>query len=226
MKNIFRSLRNAFLTGVIVILPLSVTIVIISLLLDRIGTPASNFFFFYLDPAWQDMPIVKLSLEFLSVLVVLLLITLFGYGSRLVLGRMLLSSFESILNNLPFINTVYRTVKQIVDTFSHEKRAVFQEVALLEYPRKQSYVLGFLTNKAKGETQEKTGEEIVNIFVPTTPNPTSGFLLMIPEGDVTRLEMSVADGMKLIISGGAVVPKKIAGETIKINNPSAAEAPQ
>ena len=124
MKNIFRSLRNAFLTGVIVILPLSVTIVIISLLLDRIGTPASNFFFFYLDPAWQDMPIVKLSLEFLSVLVVLLLITLFGYGSRLVLGRMLLSSFESILNNLPFINTVYRTVKQIVDTFSHEKRAV------------------------------------------------------------------------------------------------------
>jgi uncharacterized membrane protein len=226
MKNIFRSLRNAFLTGVIVILPLSVTIVIISLLLDRIGTPASNFFFFYLDPAWQDMPIAKLGLEFLSVLVVLLLITLFGYGSRLVLGRMLLRSFERILNNLPFINTVYRTVKQIVDTFSHEKKAVFQEVVLLEYPRKKSYVLGFLTNKAKGETQEKTGEEIVNIFVPTTPNPTSGFLLMIPEGDVTRLKMSVADGMKLIISGGAVVPQKIAGETIKINNPSAAEAPE
>lgn len=223
MKHIFRSIRNAFLTGVIVILPLSVTIVVINVLLDRVGTPASKFFFFYLDPSWRDMPIMQLGLEVLSILVVLLLITLFGYGSRLVLGRILLGSFERILDSLPFINTVYRTVKQIVDTFSQQKKAVFQEVVLLEYPRKQSYVLGFLTSKARGETQSVTGEEIVNVFVPTTPNPTSGFLLMIPEGDVKRLDMSVADGMKLIISGGAVVPQHSSSEAVTINNPPAIE---
>ncbi len=226
MKQILRSIRNAFLTGVIVILPLSVTIVVINVLLDRVGTPASNFFFFYLDPAWRDMPVVQLGLEVLSIFVVLLLITLFGYGSRLVLGRMILGSFERILDNLPFINTVYRTVKQIVDTFSQQKKAVFQEVVLLEYPRKKSYVLGFLTSKARGETQSVTGEEIVNVFVPTTPNPTSGFLLMLPQEDVTRLDMSIAEGMKLIISGGAVVPKHETGEAVTINNPPAAEAPQ
>jgi uncharacterized membrane protein len=226
MKHIFRSIRNAFLTGVIVILPLSVTIVVINVLLDRVGTPASNFFFFYLDPAWRDMPVVQFGLEVLSILVVLLLITFFGYGSRLVLGRMVLGSFERILDSLPFINTVYRTVKQIVDTFSQQKKAVFQEVVLLEYPRKQSYVLGFLTSKARGETQSVTGEEIVNVFVPTTPNPTSGFLLMIPEGDIKRLDMSIAEGMKLIISGGAVVPSHDSGKAVTINNPPAIEAPK
>ena len=172
------------------------------------------------------MPVVKLGLEVLSVMVVLLLITLLGYGSRLVLGRLLLNSFERILGGLPFINTVYRTVKQIVDTFSEQKKAVFQEVVLIEYPRKQSYVLGFLTSKARGETQSVTGEEIVNIFVPTTPNPTSGFLLMLPEADIKRLDMSIAEGMKLIISGGAVVPSHTAGDAVNIENPPAAEAPK
>ena len=224
MKDIFRSLRNAFLTGVIVILPLSVTVVIISVLLDRVGPPASNFFFFYLDPTLRNLPMMELGLEVLSVFVVLLLITLFGYASRLVLGRIILGSFERILSALPFINTVYRTVKQIVDTFSQQKRAVFQEVVLLEYPRKNSYVLGFLTNKAKGEPQAVTGEVIVNVFVPTTPNPTSGFLLMIPEKDITHLEMSIADGMKLIISGGAVVPSHEDASPVQIQNPEAAEA--
>jgi uncharacterized membrane protein len=199
---------------------------VINLLLDRVGTPASNFFFFYLDPTWRDMPVVQLSLEVLSIFVVLLLITLFGYGSRLVLGRMLLRSFERILDSLPFINTVYRTVKQIVDTFGQQNKAVFQEVVLLEYPRKQSYVLGFLTSKARGETQSVTGEEIVNVFVPTTPNPTSGFLLMIPEQDIRRLDMSVADGMKLIISGGAVVPGHPGGEALEIQNPPAVKTPK
>ena len=96
-------------------------------------------------------------------------------------GRIILGGLERLFNRVPFINTVYRTVKQIVDTFGQQKKAVFQEVVLIEYPRKRCYVLGFLTNTAKGETQASTGEHIVNVFVPTTPNPTSGFLLMLPE---------------------------------------------
>lgn len=217
-----RSLRNAFITGLVVILPLGVTMIVIRFLLDRIGTPASKYFFWFLDPELRDMPIVQIGLEVLSVLVVLLLITLLGYSSRIFIGRFILNSLELLLDRVPFINTVYRSVKQIVQTFSQQKKAVFQEVVLIEYPRKRCYVLGFLTSTAKGETQDVTGEHIVNVFVPTTPNPTSGFLLMLPEDDITRLDMTIADGMKLIISGGAVVPHSESNEAVRINNPAEA----
>jgi len=119
---------------------------------------------------------------------------------------MLFNFFEGILVKVPLINLVYNTVKQIVDTFSQQNNAIFQEVVLIEYPRKGVYAVGFLTNQAKGEIQEKTGENLVNVFVPTTPNPTSGFLLMLPNDAVIPMEMTIAEGMKLIISGGAVAP--------------------
>ena len=219
----FRSLRNAFITGIVVILPLGVTFILINLLLVKLGNPASQFFFWYLDSEWRNLPAVKFALETTSVFVVFSLITVLGYGSRFVLGRIILVGLERLLDRVPFINTVYRTVKQIVDTFGQQEKAVFQEVVLIEYPRKRCYVLGFLTNTAKGETQASTGEHIVNVFVPTTPNPTSGFLLMLPEEDIKQLQMSIADGMKLVISGGAVVPDPKTSEAVPINNPSQAE---
>lgn len=218
----FRSIRNAFITGIVVVLPLGVTIIVINFLLEKLGNPASNFFFWFLDRELRALPAVQFALEVISILFVFLLITLLGYTSRFVLGRILLRGIEQILDRVPFINTVYRTVKQIVDTFSQQKKAVFQETVLIEYPRTGCYVLGFLTSTAKGEPQEVTGEHIVNIFVPTTPNPTSGFLLMLPETDITRLKMSITDGMKLIISGGAVVPPG-KGEPVKIENPEKAK---
>ena len=219
----FRSLRNAFITGIVVILPLGVTVIVINFLLVRLGNPASQFFFWYLDSEWRNLPAVKFALETISVFVVFLLITILGYGSRFVLGRIMLGGLERLLDRVPFINTVYRTVKQIVDTFGQQEKAVFQEVVLIEYPRKRCYVLGFLTSTAMGETQTRTDEHIVNVFVPTTPNPTSGFLLMLPEEDIRRLQMNIADGMKLIISGGAVVPDPKTGDAVSINNPSQAE---
>lgn len=219
----FRSIRNAFITGIVVVLPLGVTTIVISFLLERLGNPASQFFFWYLDPEWRSMPAIKVMLEVISVLVVFLLITLLGFGSRFVLGRLVLNGLERLLDRVPFINTVYRTVKQIVDTFGQQKKAVFQEVVLVEYPRKRSYAIGFLTSTARGETQEVTGQHIVNVFVPTTPNPTSGFLLMLPDEDVTRLQMTITEGMKMVISGGAVVPDARTGGTVAVVNPVQAE---
>lgn len=220
----FRSIRNAFITGLVVVLPLSVTAIVINFVLVRLGTPASNLFFRFLDSEFRDQPTVRLFLEIISVIVVFLLITALGYSSRFFIGRFLLNSFERLLGRVPFINTVYRTVKQIVDTFSAQNKAVFQEVVLLEYPRPRSYAIGFLTSTAQGEPQDVTGEHIVNIFVPTTPNPTSGFLLMLPEKDVTHLQMSIADGMKLIISGGAVVPPFAPEATVQVENPESPAA--
>lgn len=215
-----RSLRNAFITGLVVILPLGVTIMVINFLLEKLGSPMSKLLFGSIQVA-EDSPQDYL-LKALSVAIIFVSITLIGYGSRLVLGRMLLNFFERLLERVPFINTVYGTVKQIVTTFSRQEKAVFQEVVLLEYPRKKCYVIGFLTSEAQGEPQAVTGEKIVNVFVPTTPNPTSGFLLMLPEDDLTHLHMSVADGMKVIISGGAVTPPHTT-EEVPITNPAEAK---
>ena len=201
-----RSIRTAFITGLLILLPLGVTIFIIGIVLDRIGNPASELFFNFIDQNIRELPTVEIPLQLLSLLIVFLIITALGYFSRIFIGQLFLRFFERILTRLPLISQVYNTVKQLVDTFSQQKKAVFQEVVMIEYPRKGIYAIGFLTNKAKGEVQSLTGENLVNVFVPTTPNPTSGFLLMLPYDDVIPMQMSVADGMKTIISGGAVTP--------------------
>ena len=201
-----RSIRTAFFTGILIVLPLGVTGLVIGLILDTIGNPASALFFRFIDSNIRELPSVGIPLEILSLVIVIIIITLLGYGSRIFLGRMVFNFFEGILGKVPFINLVYNTVKQIVDTFSQQNNAIFQEVVLIEYPRKGIYAVGFLTNQARGEIQEKTGEHLVNVFVPTTPNPTSGFLLMLPNEAIIPMEMTIAEGMKLIISGGAVAP--------------------
>ena len=223
MRGMLVAIRNAFITGLFVILPLGVTIFIINFLLGKVGSPASQLFFWFLDDRLRDNAIVSVILQIVSTLVVFCMITALGFCSRFVIARFFLTRFERLLDRVPIINTVYRTVKQIVDTFSEQKKAVFQEVVLLEYPRKDSYALGFLTSRARGEIQAKTGVEVINVFVPTTPNPTSGFLLMLPKDEITSMDMTVAEGMKLIISGGAVVPPWSEGEVVEINNPASAE---
>jgi uncharacterized membrane protein len=145
-------------------------------------------------------------LGLLGLIVGVLSLTILGFLSNYVLGKFFISSAEKVLGKVPFINTVYHSVKQIVETFGKENRAVFKEVVLVEYPRPDCYVLGFLTNDASGETVEVIGKPLTNVFVPTTPNPTSGFLLMLPPEDIFRLSMSVGEGMKMLISGGAVIP--------------------
>ena len=201
-----RSIRTAFITGLLILLPLGVTVFIIGIVLDRVGNPASELFFNFIDQNIRELPTVEIPLQLVSLLIVFLIITALGYFSRIFIGQLFLRFFERILTRLPLISQVYNTVKQLVDTFSQQKKAVFQEVVMIEYPRKGIYAIGFLTNQAKGEVQSLTGENLVNVFVPTTPNPTSGFLLMLPHEDVIPMQMSVADGMKTIISGGAVTP--------------------
>lgn len=202
-----RSLRNAFISGLVLLLPLGVTVIVVHFLLERVGSPASKVFFQFLDSTIRDHLWFGILLQLLSVLIIVLIITFLGFLSNYFLGKFCVGLTERFIEKVPFVNTVYRTVKQIVDTFKEQKRAVFQNTVLVEYPRKGVFALGFLTGEAKGEVQDKTGKVVVNVFVPTTPNPTSGFLLMIDKQEVTFLEMSVSDGMKLIISGGAFVPK-------------------
>ncbi len=202
-----RYLRNAFISGLLLLAPVGVTVFVINFLVSSLGRPSTKLFFFFVDRALLERyPLIEVGLNLVSALIVCILITLFGWFSKLVLGRFMLALFERFMVSVPLVRSVYTTVKQIIDTFARNQQAVFRKTVLVEYPRKGVYVLGFLTSDGKGEVQAVTSKEVLNIFVPTTPNPTSGFLLMVPSDEVIILEMSVSDGMKVIISGGAVTP--------------------
>lgn len=198
--------RNSFVTGLLLVAPLAATVWVVNFTATTLGRPARKMVLDFLHLELQDNAFIEFGLNLLGILIIVVLITLLGYFSKYVLGKFMVSMGERIIEIVPFVNTVYRTVKQIVETFSQQNKAVFQKVVMTEYPRKGVYVIGFLTSSAKGEVQGRTGEEVVNIFVPTTPNPTSGFLLMVPRSEIQILDMSIGEGMKLIISGGAVVP--------------------
>ncbi len=201
-----RKFRNAFLTGLLIFLPLGTTVFVLNFLLDLFKAPVTRLafelglsedsFFFGLETL----------LAALGLVVGVIGLTLLGFLSNYVLGKFFISTTEKFLDKVPFFSTVYRSVKQIVETFGKENRAVFKAVVLVEYPRKDCWVLGFLTGEASSHTEKLVGRKMSNVFVPTTPNPTSGFLLLMPREEVHYLDMSVGDGMKMLISGGAVVP--------------------
>ena len=205
-----RKFRNAFLTGLLIFLPLGTMIFVLNFLLDLFKAPATRLAF---ELGLQEDRLffgLETLLAVVGLFVGVLSLTVLGFLSNYVLGKFFISTTEKILGKVPFLSTVYRSVKQIVETFGKENRAVFKEVVLIEYPRPDCYVLGFLTNDASGETEAVIGKKLTNVFVPTTPNPTSGFLLLLPREDIFRLDMSVGDGMKMLISGGAVIPPKSA----------------
>lgn len=222
-----RSLRNAFLTGLILLTPLGVSLFVFGWLVNNVGGRFSNNLLYFIPSEWRQKEDLQLIWNILATVIVFLAITLLGYLSRYFVGKWFLSAAENILDKVPFINTVYKTVKQIVETFSTQQRAIFKKTVLIEYPRRGVWAIGFLTSDTKGETQAKTEQDLRNVFVPTTPNPTSGFLLMLPADDVHEMEMSIGDGMKMIISGGAVAPpyppEEITKPTIKIENPAVEE---
>ncbi len=195
--------RNAFLSGALLLAPLIVTIIAFIWIIDTFGGTFRPLYEDYLPGSLQRIPFFW---DLLATGVVVLLVTGLGYLSNYVFGKYFLSIGERAIQRVPGVGPVYNTVKQIVATFGTQNRNLFNKVVLIEYPRKGVWTLGFLTNKGQGEAQSFVGTETWTVFVPTTPNPTSGFLLMLPRHDIIELEMSVGDGMKMIISGGAVMP--------------------
>jgi uncharacterized membrane protein len=200
------SLRNAFITGLLLLAPIAVTWLVFSWLVEKVGGGFRDIFFFYVPQTLRNHPSLGIMWDILSTLIVVVLVTTLGYFSRLFLGRYFGGVAERFILGIPGIGTVYSTVKQIVDTFSSQNRNLFSKVVMVEFPRPGSYAIAFLTNKTRGEPQAKTREDVWTLFVPTTPNPTSGFLIMVPRSQIIELEMSVGDGMKMVISGGSVVP--------------------
>jgi uncharacterized membrane protein len=195
--------RNAFISGALLLAPLIVTVWAFTQIIALVGGTVRPLFFDRLPAALRDLPFL---LDVVSTVIVILFVTLLGYISRYVFGKYFVSIGERFMLSIPGISAVYNTVKQIVDTFGTQNRNLFNQVVLVQFPRPGVWTIGFLTNKIQGEAQTKATGETWTVFVPTTPNPTSGFLLLLPRGEIVELDMTVGEGMKMIISGGAVVP--------------------
>ncbi len=161
-------------------------------------------------PEWAGIPIPdpeKYKIPGLGVIMTIIFIFLFGVLTRSFLGSKLVQLGEMIVDRIPLVRNIYTGVKQIVTTIANADTKAFRKVVILEFPRKGLYSMGFITTENRGEVQALTEENVVNVFVPTTPNPTSGFLIFAPLNEVTELSMTVEEGIKFIISCGIVTPK-------------------
>lgn len=199
----FIAFRNAFISGALLLAPLIVTIWAFRTFVDAVGGTFRPLYGEYLPDSLQRIPFFW---DLLATGAVVLLITALGFLSNYVFGKYFFSVGERAIQRIPGVGAVYQSVKQIVATFSTQNRNLFSKVVLIQYPRPGIWTLAFLTNKEQGEAQTRAGSGMWTVFVPTTPNPTSGFLLILPREEIIELEMSAGDGMKMIISGGAVMP--------------------
>ena len=204
--SLFATCRTAFFSGLLLLAPLVVTVWAFTKIIDLVGGTFRPLFFFYMPEALRDTPRLAIVWDILATFIVICLVALLGYLSRYVFGKYFLEVGERMIQGIPGVSAVYNTVKQIVDTFSTQNRNLFSKVVLVQYPRPGVGTLGFLSYKEQAEAQTRTGREVWTVFVPTSPNPTSGFLLMLPREEIIELEMSAGEGMKMVISGGAVVP--------------------
>lgn len=220
-QNRISTYRNAFVSGLLLLAPLVVTVWAFTYIVGLVGGSIRPLYNEYLPEGLRRVPFLW---DVLATGIVFLLITGLGIISRYFLGKYLLGVAERFLETIPGVNSVYGSVKQIVQTFSSQNRNLFTKVVLIQFPRPGMYAIAFLTNKAQGEPQAKTEEEVWTLFVPTTPNPTSGFLVMLPKSEIVELDMSVGDGMKFVISGGAVVPPwPPESAPVAIQNPTEAQ---
>ncbi len=160
----------------------------------------------YIPPKYLPETYLQFYIPGLGLILVVIIILVVGLLTRNFIGGKIVRFGENIVNRIPFVRSLYTGVKQLMEAFFIQKNDAFKRVGLLEYPRRGIYVLGFVTGESKGEVQSKTGKNMINVFVPTSPNPTSGFYILIPEDDLIILDMSVEDAFKLIISGGMLSP--------------------
>ena len=203
-QNRFTTIRNAFLTGLLLVAPLAVTIWALRLVIGIVGGNITPLFAPYLPETLQHLP--SIVWDVITTVIALGLITLLGFISRLFLGQLIGAAAERFIQHIPGIGGFYNSVKQFIETFGAKDRAQFNKVVLVQFPRTGTYTLGFVTNTSRGEPHTHLSPGHWAVFVPTCPSPVNGFFMYLPCTELIELEMSVADAMKTIISCGAVLP--------------------
>ena len=192
-KSILVRLRNYFITGAIVLIPIGITIYI-TLFVIKISSKL-------LPKSINPNNYLPFDIPGIEILISIILITIIGGLSLSFLGKKFLEIFNNALKRIPILRTIYSAVGQLTESFT-KSDGTKKSVVLIEYPRKGLWVVGFATKDNNGEIAKKTNQELVNVFIPTTPNPTSGFLLMVPKKDLTYLDMSFEEASRFIVSAG------------------------
>ena len=219
-KKLQRRIRNIFITGVLITLPIALTYFILQFLFKNLDALSPVFTKMLID---MGAPIPEgYRIPALGLVITLLIVLAVGWFTTNFFGKQMINLGESIVEKIPFVRKIYKGSKQVVQSIAHADTTAFRKVVLLEFPRRGMLAIGFVTGSARGEVQEYTREDVLNVFVPTMPNPTSGFLVFAPPEDLTEINMSIEDGIKYVVSGGIVDTenlKLIDAKDIKIEPP-------
>ncbi|MDA8097382.1 MAG: DUF502 domain-containing protein [Desulforudis sp.] len=204
-----KNFRKYLLTGLAVILPLAITLWVLVGVFNFIDTMVASLVFFVTgyQIVWPGIGVAA------TIAVVLLA----GMLATNILGKKLLDFWETVLLQIPLVKPIYTVVKQIVDTISRKDEQVFRQVVLVEYPRRGAWAVAFLIGDAREEFFEEIGEDMVKLFIPTVPNPTSGFLVVFPRSDLIPASISVEDGLKFVLSAGIIHPQNGEEKAVKLS---------
>lgn len=203
--SLFAWLRARFFAGMVIALPIAVTFLILQFLINEIDKRVVPL----LPAVVKPETYVDYAVPGFGVVVLILALTLLGAIATNLIGRSIIAASDRVLNRIPVARNIYSALRQLVDVFASNNTDQFDSVVLVEYPKRGTWCIGFVSTQAKGEISARLGGSFIAVFVPTTPNPTSGFLIYVPSVEVIRLDMSVEEGAKMILSAGLVVPEHL-----------------
>ena len=204
-RSLAARLRTYFFAGVLITAPIGITIYVAWSVITAIDDAVTAL----IPPAYNPNTYLPFNIPGIGLIFLVIVLTLIGFLTANYLGRLLVRTGERIVGRMPVIRSLYSAVKQIFESVLKSQAKSFSEVVLVEFPRKGMWTLGLVIGETYGEVQEKTGQNMCNIYLPTTPNPTSGYLVFLPRTEMIHLDMKVEDCLKMIISGGIVTPPYI-----------------
>lgn len=210
-------MRKYFVTGLLILVPLAITLWVLNLI---VGTMDQSLLL--LPARWRPEAVFGFAIPGLGTILTLLIIFLTGLATRNFIGNRVVALWESILRRIPVFNTIYSSVKQVSDTLFSSSGNAFRKALLIEYPRKGAWTIAFMTGVPGGDVRNHLVGDYVSVYVPTTPNPTSGFFLMVPRAETVELDMNVDEALKYIVSMGVVTPEHF--EKKLIIDPNQAQA--
>ncbi|NUU03266.1 DUF502 domain-containing protein [Herbaspirillum robiniae] len=208
-------MRKYFITGLLILVPLAITLWVLNLIISTMDQSL-----LLLPPSWRPEALLGFYIPGLGTILTLLIIFLTGLAARNFIGRQIVSVWEGLLTRIPVVKSIYSSVKQVSDTLFSSSGNAFRKAVLIQYPRQGSWTIAFLTGTPGGEVKNHLQGDFISVYVPTTPNPTSGFFLMLPRADSIELDMSVDEALKYIVSMGVVAPEMAADKKI-ITEPAA-----
>lgn len=204
-------MRKYFVTGLLVLVPLAITVWVLSLIITTMDQSL-----LLLPERWQPHALFGYNVPGAGTLLTLLVIFLTGLLTRNFIGKQVVHVWELLLTRIPIVNSIYSSVKQVSDTLFSPSGHAFRKAVLIQYPRQGAWTIAFLTGAPGGDVRNHLTGDYISVYVPTTPNPTSGFFIMLPRADAIELDMSVDAALKYVVSMGVVAPEAAVAKTLKV----------